>query len=92
MPPLHTPEQPAAEPSYDECAKCHAPMARAGICRPCAGYGTRVIAVGGGAAATVDGAGRARAAMRAARTALGIGRPRAEHCAGVNLVRFDTTN
>ena len=67
------PEQPAVRPVYDECTRCHDPVSQPGICRPCAGLGRRVVAVGGGDAATLGGAGRARAAMYAARTALGIG-------------------
>ncbi|MDH6132808.1 hypothetical protein P3T37_002194 [Kitasatospora sp. MAA4] len=66
------PERPAFSSSYDECAKCHDPVPQPGICRPCAGLDVRVIAVGGGAAATLGGAGRARAAMEAARSALGM--------------------
>ncbi|MFF2657678.1 hypothetical protein ACFVUH_09985 [Kitasatospora sp. NPDC058032] len=64
MPPV----QPAARPAaarYAECAKCHDPVPKPGICRACAGLGTRTVAVGGGEAVTRGGAARARAALRA---------------------------
>ncbi|MGW2376617.1 hypothetical protein [Kitasatospora sp. NPDC001683] len=60
MPPVRAPQAPPAE-----CAKCHDPVPRPGICRPCAGLGgTRTLAIGIGAAATPGGAARARAALR----------------------------
>ncbi|WP_053647329.1 hypothetical protein [Streptomyces sp. XY431] len=65
------PAQPAVRPAaarYAECAKCHDPVPQPGICRPCAGLGTRTVAIGGGEAATRGGATRARAALRAAKT------------------------
>ncbi|MFE2106809.1 hypothetical protein ACFXAF_13190 [Kitasatospora sp. NPDC059463] len=64
MPPVQHAVRPAAA-RYAECAKCHDPVPQAGICRPCAGLGTRTVAVGGGEAATRSGAARARAALRA---------------------------
>ncbi|MFI9159521.1 hypothetical protein [Kitasatospora aureofaciens] len=58
-----------------ECISCHDPVPRPGICRPCAGLGTRSLAVGGGEPFTRIGAARARAALRAARAAaLGLGK------------------
>ncbi|WP_245984206.1 hypothetical protein [Streptomyces tateyamensis] len=69
MPPVHAPEQPAVALSYAECTKCHDPVPQPGICRACAGLGARVIAVGGGSAATPGGAARARAALLAALSA-----------------------
>ncbi|WP_457032568.1 hypothetical protein [Kitasatospora sp. P5_F3] len=70
MPPVQVPDVPPTA-RYAECGRCHDPVPRPGICRPCAGLGTRpVAAVGGGAAAARDGAARARDAMRAARTAM----------------------
>jgi len=74
MPPAHIPERPAATPAKAECAACHDPVPRLGICRACAGLGGRTVAVGGGAAATLVGAARARAAMRDAKL-LNVGRP-----------------
>ncbi|MFB8170142.1 hypothetical protein ACFC60_19550 [Kitasatospora purpeofusca] len=65
------PTQPAVRPTaarYAECAKCHDPVPQAGICRPCAGLGTRTVAIGGGEAATRSGAARAKAALRATKT------------------------
>ncbi|MDH6136443.1 hypothetical protein P3T37_005871 [Kitasatospora sp. MAA4] len=74
MPPAHAPEQPSAA-RYAECTRCHDPVPQPGICRACAGLDTRQIKVGGGGAeATRDGAGRARAALRAAKSAVGRGR------------------
>ncbi|MGW3078283.1 hypothetical protein [Kitasatospora sp. NPDC001132] len=59
------PERPEAPPaSYAECGRCHDPVPRPGICRACAGLGTRGIAVGSGARATPEGVARARAALR----------------------------
>ncbi|MFE6750293.1 hypothetical protein ACFVGM_30880 [Kitasatospora purpeofusca] len=65
------PAPPAVRPAtarYAECAKCHDPVPQPGICRPCAGLGTREVAIGGGEAATRSGAARARAALHAAKT------------------------
>ncbi|MFI2611471.1 hypothetical protein [Kitasatospora sp. NPDC018619] len=59
------PEQPEAPPaSYAECGRCHDPVPRPGICRACAGLGSRTVAVGTGAPATPGGVARARAALR----------------------------
>ncbi|MFI6154217.1 hypothetical protein ACIBCA_16205 [Kitasatospora sp. NPDC051170] len=73
MPPAQAPVRPAAA-RYTECAKCHDPVPQPGICRACAGLGPREVAVGGGAEVAIAGATRARTALRAARTGLGIGR------------------
>ncbi|MFJ9455423.1 hypothetical protein ACIRST_10120 [Kitasatospora sp. NPDC101447] len=73
MPPERAPARPAAA-RYAECAKCHDPVPKPGICRPCAGLGAPTPAVGGSGATTLVGVARARAALRAARTtALGLG-------------------
>ncbi|MER7674169.1 hypothetical protein ABTY61_37710 [Kitasatospora sp. NPDC096128] len=59
------PPERAPHPSPAECAECHDPVPRPGICRPCAGLGgTRTLALGIGSAATPGGAARARAALR----------------------------
>ncbi|WP_354641667.1 hypothetical protein [Kitasatospora camelliae] len=64
---------------YTECAGCHDPVPRPGICGPCAGLGTRssrstrLTGADGGAAAARAGATRARDAMRTARAAWQIG-------------------
>ncbi|MFJ9443822.1 hypothetical protein ACIRRH_18390 [Kitasatospora sp. NPDC101235] len=59
------PERAAPPPvSYAECGRCHDPVPRPGICRACAGLGTRTVAVGSGARATPGGVARARAALR----------------------------
>ncbi|MFJ1753077.1 hypothetical protein [Kitasatospora sp. NPDC088134] len=67
MPPV---PGPAASVRPPECARCHDPVPRPGICGPCAGLGRPQPAtrIGGGAAATVLGAARARAALRATRS------------------------
>ncbi|WP_327677420.1 hypothetical protein [Kitasatospora sp. NBC_00458] len=49
--------------SYAECARCHDPVPRPGICRPCAGLVPRTPAAAVPAAAST-GAARARAALR----------------------------
>ncbi|MBD0676345.1 hypothetical protein [Streptomyces sp. CBMA156] len=67
MPPLR-PAARLAAARYAECTKCHDPVPHAGICRECAGLGTRTVSVGGGEAATRSGAARARAALHAGRT------------------------
>ncbi|MFJ5233056.1 hypothetical protein ACIQBJ_24560 [Kitasatospora sp. NPDC088391] len=66
MPPVQVPVRPAAA-RYAECAKCHDPVLQPGICRPCAGLGTRAPAVGDGEAATPGGIARVRAALLAAK-------------------------
>ncbi|WP_280695738.1 hypothetical protein [Kitasatospora sp. GP82] len=71
MPPVPVRVEPSQQMA--ECAKCHDPVARPGICRLCAGLGARVVAVGGGARATSRGVERARAAMRAGRNGPGMG-------------------
>ncbi|GAB2703926.1 hypothetical protein [Kitasatospora kifunensis] len=58
---------PPPTPCYAECATCHDPVPRPGICRACAGLGSRPVAVGGGAAATARGADLARRALFDAR-------------------------
>ncbi|MEU1285726.1 hypothetical protein [Kitasatospora sp. NPDC005856] len=59
------PEQAAPPPApYAECGHCHDPVPRPGICRACAGLGTRTVAIGTGARATPRGVARARAALR----------------------------
>ncbi|MFJ3214441.1 hypothetical protein ACIPLC_00745 [Kitasatospora sp. NPDC086801] len=66
MPPV----QPAVRPTaarYAECAKCHDPVPRPGICRPCTGLDARSVTVGAGAAIAAEGAARVRTAMSAAR-------------------------
>ncbi|MFE7595177.1 hypothetical protein ACFU6K_37825 [Kitasatospora sp. NPDC057512] len=62
------PARPAARPStrYTECAKCHDPVPRPGICRPCAGLATRTLPVGQGADVAAAGAARVRTALRSA--------------------------
>ncbi|MFF7991693.1 hypothetical protein ACFZDG_18100 [Kitasatospora xanthocidica] len=69
MPPSQPQEQPP-EARYSECAMCHDPVSRPGICRTCAGLGKRTAAIGGGASVTARGAARARAALLAARATL----------------------
>ncbi|MFC6597248.1 hypothetical protein [Kitasatospora paranensis] len=69
-PPTEPPGGPPGGPPparYAECTRCHDPVPRPGICRPCAGLGSRTVAVGGGAGATRSGAARVRAALHAAR-------------------------
>ncbi|MFC5666359.1 hypothetical protein ACFP3U_25755 [Kitasatospora misakiensis] len=69
MPPAQ-PARPAARPTarYAECAKCHDPVPRPGICRPCAGLTTRTPTPGQGADIATAGAARARTALRSAMT------------------------
>ncbi|MFB7122462.1 hypothetical protein [Kitasatospora sp. NPDC056273] len=64
------PARPAARPParYAECAKCHDPVPRPGICRPCAGLATRALTVGQGADVAAAGAARVRTALRSAMT------------------------
>ncbi|MFH9353160.1 hypothetical protein [Kitasatospora sp. NPDC017646] len=76
LPPAPPPLPPPTAVRAAECASCHDPVPRPGICRPCAGLGTRTLAVGGGEPFTRSGVARARAALRAARTAAsGLGKP-----------------
>ncbi|MDH6111380.1 hypothetical protein P3T36_004534 [Kitasatospora sp. MAP12-15] len=65
MPPAPEPVKLAA-PQL-ECAKCHDPVSQPGICRACAGLGTPMVQVGGGAAATPRGMALVRAALRSAK-------------------------
>ncbi|MFJ8438058.1 hypothetical protein [Kitasatospora griseola] len=70
MPPVQAPVRPPAA-WYAECAKCHDPVPRPGICRPCAGLTHRTNEVGGRALVATTGAARVRAALRAAVTGTG---------------------
>ncbi|RKE19689.1 hypothetical protein [Streptomyces sp. TLI_171] len=69
MPPVPEAVRPAA-PRYAECGRCHDPVPRPGICRPCAGLSSGAPAVGAGSRATAAGVARARAALLAARSGL----------------------
>ncbi|WP_229928617.1 hypothetical protein [Kitasatospora xanthocidica] len=62
------PAGPAARPParYAECAKCHDPVPRPGICRPCAGLTTRTPTARKGADVATAGAERVRTALRSA--------------------------
>ncbi|MFD7730924.1 hypothetical protein ACFV6F_11135 [Kitasatospora phosalacinea] len=60
---------------YSECATCHDPVPRPGICIPCTGLAPRTPRVGTGAAATRAGAARVRDALRAAKGALPLSLP-----------------
>ncbi|MGA5817696.1 hypothetical protein ACPC54_07535 [Kitasatospora sp. NPDC094028] len=62
MPPVPA----AAAARYAECAKCHDPVPRPGICRPCAGLTTRTLTVGKSAEVAAAGAARVRTALRSA--------------------------
>ncbi|MEU9043913.1 MULTISPECIES: hypothetical protein [unclassified Kitasatospora] len=64
------PAQPAARPParYAECAKCHDPVPRPGICRPCSGLTGRTPTAGKGAEVAAAGAARVRTALRSAMT------------------------
>ncbi len=68
------PTRPAARPParYTECAKCHDPVPRPGICRPCAGLTPGTLTTGKGAEVAAAGAARVRTALRSAMTG---GRP-----------------
>ncbi|MEU3567127.1 hypothetical protein AB0E96_01660 [Kitasatospora sp. NPDC036755] len=66
MPPTRPTARPPAR--YAECARCHDPVPRPGICRPCAGLASRTLAVGQGAEVAAAGAARVRAALRSAVT------------------------
>ncbi|MDY0811804.1 hypothetical protein [Kitasatospora purpeofusca] len=70
MPPARPAARPAAR--YAECAKCHDPVPRPGICRPCAGLTSGVLTAGKGAEVAIAGAARVRTALRSAMTG---GRP-----------------
>ncbi|CAN3983415.1 hypothetical protein [Kitasatospora purpeofusca] len=70
MPPARPASRPAAR--YAECAKCHDPVPRPGICRPCAGLTTGVLTTGKGAEVATAGAARVRTALR---SAMADGRP-----------------
>ncbi|MER7756695.1 hypothetical protein [Kitasatospora sp. NPDC097643] len=69
MPPPEPPTRPAA-PRYAECADCHDPVPRPGLCRACAGPGKHVVAAGPPAPVTAAGAEQARSALRTARGTL----------------------
>ncbi|MGA5819479.1 hypothetical protein ACPC54_16685 [Kitasatospora sp. NPDC094028] len=58
----------AAAARYAECAKCHDPVPRPGICRPCAGLAARTPRACQGADVAAAGAARARTALRSALT------------------------
>ncbi|MFJ3790437.1 hypothetical protein [Kitasatospora sp. NPDC090091] len=69
------PERATSEPQpagYAECAGCHDPVPRPGICRACAGLAPRPLAVGRGFAVAAAGAARARFALRGPRPAVGV--------------------
>ncbi|MFJ4795723.1 hypothetical protein [Kitasatospora purpeofusca] len=70
MPPAQSAARPPAR--YAECAKCHDPVPRPGICRPCAGLTTGALTIGKGAEVATAGAARVRTALRSAMTG---GRP-----------------
>ncbi|MFC8718897.1 hypothetical protein [Kitasatospora sp. NPDC057198] len=74
MPPAPDPVR-QAPARYSECARCHDPVPRPGICGPCAGIAPRTPAVGGGAAVTRIGMARVRDALRAAKEGLPPGVP-----------------
>ena len=68
LPPV-APQVPASgpvAPPLPECPTCGDPVRQAGICRACAGLGTRTVAVGGGEAVARRGAALVRSAMRPA--------------------------
>lgn len=62
------PERPVARSAarYTECARCHDPVPRPGICRPCAGLTTRTPTTCKGANVAATGAARVRTALRSA--------------------------
>ncbi|MEU4116867.1 hypothetical protein AB0F71_20525 [Kitasatospora sp. NPDC028055] len=64
------PARPAARPltRYAECAKCHDPVPRPGICRPCAGLTARTPTTHQGVDVATAGAARVRTALRSAMT------------------------
>ncbi|MBD0692663.1 hypothetical protein [Streptomyces sp. CBMA123] len=73
LPPVQAPQQPS-KPRYAECAKCHDPVPKPGICRACAGLGRRPASVSCGAAVAASGAARVRAVMRARKESDDLGR------------------
>ncbi|WP_052433068.1 hypothetical protein [Streptacidiphilus carbonis] len=64
--PALVPASGPAVPPLTECPTCGVPLRHAGICRACAGLGTRTVAVGGGEAVARRGAARVRAALQPA--------------------------
>ncbi|MET8544066.1 hypothetical protein ABZW03_25960 [Kitasatospora sp. NPDC004799] len=66
MPPARPVARPPAR--YAECAQCHDPVPRPGICRPCAGLAARTPTIGQGADVAAAGAARVRTALRSAMT------------------------
>ncbi|WP_078880143.1 hypothetical protein [Kitasatospora purpeofusca] len=70
MPPARPTALPPAR--YAECAKCHDPVPRPGICRPCSGLTTLTPPPGKAAEAAAAGAARVRTALH---SALAGGRP-----------------
>ncbi|WP_051777060.1 hypothetical protein [Kitasatospora phosalacinea] len=66
---------PRAAARYAECATCHDPVPRPGICLSCAGLAPRTPRAGTGAAASRAGAARVRDALRAAKGALPLSLP-----------------
>ncbi len=67
MPPVRPVARPPAR--YAECAKCHDPVPRPGICRPCADLTTQTPTARKGAEVATAGAARVRTALRSAITA-----------------------
>ncbi len=70
LPPVRIPEQHPGRPRYAECADCHDPIPKPGVCAPCAGLGVsgrRPAADAGTAVVATAGAARARAALHAAK-------------------------
>ncbi|MFJ1933155.1 hypothetical protein ACIOGZ_10900 [Kitasatospora sp. NPDC088160] len=68
MPPLRAAARPAAA-GYAECAQCHDPVPRPGICRACAGLVSRPADDSRTTGIASAGAARVRAALDAARAA-----------------------
>ncbi|QMU67180.1 hypothetical protein [Streptacidiphilus sp. P02-A3a] len=64
--PAQVPASGSASAPLGECRTCGDPVRQAGICRTCAGFGPRPVAVGTGEAASRRGAALVRAAMRPA--------------------------
>ncbi|MFJ9609279.1 hypothetical protein ACIRS1_23375 [Kitasatospora sp. NPDC101176] len=64
------PTRPVGRPPvrYAECAECHDPVPRPGICRPCAGLTTRTLTAHKGTDVATAGAARVRAALHSAMT------------------------
>ncbi|MDR3035144.1 MAG: hypothetical protein LBV78_18940, partial [Kitasatospora sp.] len=73
MPPVAA-ARAAAAARYSECATCHDPVPRPGICVSCAGLEPRRPATGSNAT-TRAGVARVRDALRAAKAALPLGLP-----------------